>query len=163
MITDPTYLTSNSNVVSKGKAVRAICILDHPIPNTNNSHSGQIFIPKTQLNRKNGINLFKSDITLTFLNHNFFICKKGFYVVFISTLCETSEPEKEIAPAISLIGNPVETFISVSDLWESNEKSVGENVYVTSSLSAESDFEKDIQEVLNIYRNITGKDFEIDA
>jgi len=55
LITDPTYLTSNSNVVSKGKAVRAICILDHPIPNTNNSHSGQIFIPKTQLNRQNGI------------------------------------------------------------------------------------------------------------
>jgi hypothetical protein len=34
--------------------VRAICILSHPIPNTNNSESCQIIMPAKQVNRKSG-------------------------------------------------------------------------------------------------------------
>jgi Rab GDP dissociation inhibitor len=32
-----------------GQVVRAICILSHPIPNTNNSESCQIIIPQSQV------------------------------------------------------------------------------------------------------------------
>jgi Rab GDP dissociation inhibitor len=45
IICDPSYvLTSNSGALKSkvrlvGKVIRAICILDHPIPNTNDSTS----------------------------------------------------------------------------------------------------------------------------
>ena len=37
-----------------GRVVRAICLMDHPIPNTNNTVSCQIIIPGNQVSRKNG-------------------------------------------------------------------------------------------------------------
>jgi Rab GDP dissociation inhibitor len=35
-----------------GKVARAICIMKHPIPDTKDSHSVQIILPKKQLKRK---------------------------------------------------------------------------------------------------------------
>ena len=35
-----------------GKVARAICIMNHPIPNTNDSSSVQIILPQKQLGRK---------------------------------------------------------------------------------------------------------------
>jgi Rab GDP dissociation inhibitor len=37
-----------------GKVIRAICIMDHPIPNTNEASSIQIILPQKQLGRKTG-------------------------------------------------------------------------------------------------------------
>ena len=34
-----------------GRVTRAICIMDHPIPNTNNALSAQIILPQKQLGR----------------------------------------------------------------------------------------------------------------
>jgi RAB protein geranylgeranyltransferase component A len=41
-------------VVETGKVIRAICILKHPIPGTDDSDSAQIIIPQNQVGRKNG-------------------------------------------------------------------------------------------------------------
>ena len=41
-------------VVEEGKVVRAICILKHPIPGTDDSDSVQIIIPQNQVGRRNG-------------------------------------------------------------------------------------------------------------
>jgi RAB protein geranylgeranyltransferase component A len=35
-----------------GKVARAIAIMSHPIPNTNDSHSVQVILPQKQLGRK---------------------------------------------------------------------------------------------------------------
>ena len=37
-----------------GQVVRAMCIMSHPIPSTNDSHSVQIILPQKQLNRRHG-------------------------------------------------------------------------------------------------------------
>ena len=42
------------SVDKKGTIIRAICILSHPIPNTNNSASCQLIIPQKQVNRQHG-------------------------------------------------------------------------------------------------------------
>ena len=39
IICDPSYAQSYKKVKASGKIVRAICILDHPIPNTNDASS----------------------------------------------------------------------------------------------------------------------------
>jgi len=38
----------------RAQVVRAICILDHPIANTNNASSCQVIIPQKQVRRHNG-------------------------------------------------------------------------------------------------------------
>lgn len=40
--------------VKVGQVIRAICILNHPIANTNDVNSCQIIIPQNQVNRKHG-------------------------------------------------------------------------------------------------------------
>ena len=62
VIGDPSYfgaggLTDSGKVrvVEDGKVVRAICLLKHPIPGTDDSDSVQIIIPQNQVNRRNGV------------------------------------------------------------------------------------------------------------
>jgi Rab GDP dissociation inhibitor len=63
VIGDPSYFVEASGkggedkedkVFLEGRVVRAICILRHPIPNTDDSNSVQLIIPQKQLGRKNG-------------------------------------------------------------------------------------------------------------
>lgn len=49
---DPSYVLDRVNKV--GQVIRCICILNHPIPNTNNALSCQIIIPQKQIGRKSG-------------------------------------------------------------------------------------------------------------
>ncbi|XXG76858.1 hypothetical protein AAC387_Pa08g1131 [Persea americana] len=50
VVCDPSYLLDKVQKV--GKVARAICIMSHPIPNTNDSHSVQVILPHKQLGRK---------------------------------------------------------------------------------------------------------------
>jgi Rab GDP dissociation inhibitor len=52
VIGDPSYFSDK--VAKKGQVVRVICLLNHPIPNTNDSDSVQLVIPQNQVNRKHG-------------------------------------------------------------------------------------------------------------
>lgn len=52
IIGDPTYFSSKVQVV--GHVLKAICILKHPVANTNDCDSCQIIIPQSQVGRKNG-------------------------------------------------------------------------------------------------------------
>jgi RAB proteins geranylgeranyltransferase component A (RAB escort protein) len=53
---DPSYFPGKVRVV--GHVLRAICILKHPIAQTNDSDSCQIIIPQSQVGRKNGRSSF---------------------------------------------------------------------------------------------------------
>ena len=52
IVGDPSYFPGKVQIV--GHVVRAICILTHPVANTDNSDSAQIIIPQSQVGRKNG-------------------------------------------------------------------------------------------------------------
>jgi len=43
------------------------------------------------------------------------VCKQGYYIAIISTNQETNNPEKEIAPALELIGKVREKFLNISE------------------------------------------------
>jgi Rab GDP dissociation inhibitor len=62
VIGDPSYFGAGKELeggkmrtVEEGKVVRAICLLKHPIPGTEDSDSCQIIIPQNQVNRRNGM------------------------------------------------------------------------------------------------------------
>lgn len=52
LICDPSYVSDR--VTKVGQVIRVICILSHPIKNTNDANSCQIIIPQNQVNRKSG-------------------------------------------------------------------------------------------------------------
>lgn len=58
VIGDPSYFNDAKDgkvrVVEEGKVVRAICLLKHPIPGTEDADSCQIIIPQNQVARRNG-------------------------------------------------------------------------------------------------------------
>lgn len=53
LICDPSYVSDR--VTKVGQVIRVICILSHPIKNTNDANSCQIIIPQNQVNRKSGV------------------------------------------------------------------------------------------------------------
>uniref|UniRef100_A0A8B9JAB7 Rab GDP dissociation inhibitor n=1 Tax=Astyanax mexicanus TaxID=7994 RepID=A0A8B9JAB7_ASTMX len=56
LICDPSYIPDR--VRKAGQVIRVICILSHPIKNTNDANSCQIIIPQNQVNRKSGQCIF---------------------------------------------------------------------------------------------------------
>jgi Rab GDP dissociation inhibitor len=53
IIGDPSYFPGKIRRV--GKVIRAICLLQHPIPNTDNTDSVQLIIPQNQVARRHGL------------------------------------------------------------------------------------------------------------
>jgi Rab GDP dissociation inhibitor len=45
------------------------------------------------------------------------VCAKGLYIAMISTTVETSNPELEIKPALELLGDVLEMFVSVNPVY----------------------------------------------
>jgi Rab GDP dissociation inhibitor len=52
ILADPSYFPSKARVT--GHLLKAICILNHPIPNTADADSLQLIIPQSQVGRKHG-------------------------------------------------------------------------------------------------------------
>jgi Rab GDP dissociation inhibitor len=121
VIGDPSYFGAGTSgesgkvrVVEESKVVRAICILKHPIPGTDDSDSVQIVIPQNQVNRRNGEHIPSQlmasfsrciqDIYIAMVSSTHNVCAKDIYVAIVSTIVETHRPEQEIAPGLSLLG-----------------------------------------------------------
>ena len=121
LICHPSYMlkTNNQNKVKNiGKAIRCICILDHPIPECSKYPSLQLIIPQRQVNRNSGI-LFQIisytiDIYVLMMSEIHQVCRKGYYVAIISATVETNNPEAELKPAFDLLGTIKEKFITVN-------------------------------------------------
>merc|ERR1712166_290458 len=135
---------------------RAICIMNKPIEKTKETKSCQIIIPQRQTGRK-------SDIFIMLVSDIHQVCKKGFWVAVISTDVETSNPHDEIKPALDVIGKPCEMFVTVSDLHEPTNPGVpDDNIFVTKTLDATSNFESAAEDVLRMYKLITGKELDLE-
>ena len=139
-----------------GKVIRSICILNHPIANTNDVKSIQIILPQKQTKRK-------SDIYVMMVSDVHQICRKGFYVAVISTTVETNTPEAELQPAYDLISPICEKFVTVTNMYEPvdlNESK--DNAFVTKSLDPTSHFESCADDVLRIYKQVMGKELDLE-
>jgi Rab GDP dissociation inhibitor len=151
IISDPTYCQDRCKKV--GQVIRAICILDHPIANTNDASSCQVIIPQKQVGRQNDIY-----ISCVSAAHN--VTSKGFYLVIVSTTVETNNPEDELNPALDVISPIKEKFTSVSDLWEPLDDGTNSQLFISTSYDATSHFETTCYDVLDIFRRATGQDFD---
>ena len=154
LITEPSYVEKLKKVKPTGQVIRRICILNHTVPNTKDVDSCQIIIPQKQVNRKN-------DIFIAVLNSTHSVCKKGYYLAIISTMVETKDPKAELKPAMDIIGEPLEIFDKVSDIYEPIDTSFKDNIFITTSFDPQSHFENDTDNVIDIYEKITGTKLDL--
>jgi Rab GDP dissociation inhibitor len=87
-------------------------------------------------------------------------CKKGYYVNIVSALIETNNPEKELEPAFELLPNYVEKFTTIHEIYEP-VTDFSDNVFISKSMDQTSHFENVTENVLYLYKKITGKDLDL--
>jgi Rab GDP dissociation inhibitor len=163
LVTEPSYVVKYNKVKSKGKIIRCICIMDHPVAKTKDLPSCQIILPQRQIGRNNGNIIINLDIFIAVLNYTHCVCKKDYYLAIISTMVETNNPEAELKPAFDIVGDVLEKFITISDLYEPVDSTFKDNVFITTSFDSQSHFEKDVDNVIQLYEKITGKELKLDS
>ena len=78
-------------------------------------------------------------------------------MAIVSTIVETDNPEKEIKPALDLLGSGViERFVSISDLYEPINSGESDQVFVSKSYDATSHFQTVCNDVKDIWKRLTG-------
>lgn len=151
VVCDPSYV--QDRVKKVGQTVRAICILNHPIPNTKDTLSTQIIIPQNQVNRK-------SDIYVCCVSYTHKIAANGWYLAIVSTNVETADPHSELKAGLDLLGPIEQKFVSVSDLYEPLDNGADSQIYVTKSYDSTTHFETTCLDILDVYEKITGEKFD---
>lgn len=161
VIGDPSYFGAGKEtaggkvrVIEEGKVIRAICVLKHPIPGTDDSDSCQIIIPQNQVKRKNDIYIACVSAT-----HN--VCAKDVYIAIVSTIVETDKPETEIAPGLQLLGPIYEKFVSLSPIYIPTSDGRSDNIFITRSYDATSHFETVVDDVHDIWQRAVGTKLEL--
>ena len=155
VICDPSY-TTDDKIKPVSKVIRAICIMNHPIPKTQDAPSIQIILPAKQLGKQ-------TDTYISMVSYSHLICPKGLYVAIISATVETENAEEEIQPALDLLGDVMEMFVSVTPIFEPAADGTANNLWVTSSYDATSHFESAGDEVLAIYEKIIGEKLDLNV
>ncbi|PON84751.1 Rab GDI protein [Trema orientale] len=152
VVCDPSYLPDK--VKKTGKVARAISIMSHPIPHTNDSHSAQVILPQKQLGRKSDMYLFCCSYS-----HN--IAPKGKYIAFVLTDAETDDPQVELKPGIDLLGPVDEIFFDTYDRYVPTNKDADDNCFISTSYDATTHFETTVEDVIALYSKITGKALDL--
>lgn len=148
VIGDPTYFPDKVQKTGQ-KVIRAMCILSHPIPNTEDADSVQIIIPQNQVKRKH-------DIYIACVSSSHNVASKGYYLAIVSTIIETDAPHLELEPAFKLLGPRVDTLMGIAEIYEPIEDGTKDHVYISKSYDASSHFESTTDDVRDIYFRITG-------
>ncbi|CAG9864502.1 unnamed protein product [Phyllotreta striolata] len=148
---DPTYVPDK--VHKKGKVIRCICLLDHPIANTKDALSTQIIIPQKQVGRS-------SDIYVSVVSYTHQVAAKGWFIAMVSTTVETDNPEVEIKPGLDLLGTIRQKFVSVSDYFEPTDDGLQSQIFISQSYDATTHFETTCLDVLDIFKRGTGEEFD---
>jgi len=160
LIGDPSYFmdtikTDSPKVKVVGRVARWLCILDHPVPGTNNANSCQIILPMAIQK--------KSDIYISVQSNALSVAPKGIFTAMISANVYTEKPKLELLVAFKLLGKVLKDFFFVSDLYMPCNDPRKDNVFIPSSMDATTHFEAATKEVEVLYRLITGKPVDLSA
>lgn len=147
LLADPSYFLNTDKIRKTGQVARCICILSHPIDNTDNADSCQVIIPSAQVNRK-------SDIYVSVVSFHHSVCAKNKWIAVVQLVVETANPKTEFTPALALLGKRDVDFFWVSDTYEPTGNGSADNVFITDSYDASSHFESATAEVIRLYEKI---------
>ncbi|KAG9198347.1 hypothetical protein B5807_07244 [Epicoccum nigrum] len=156
ILADPTYFPGKARVT--GHLLKAICILNHPVPNTDNADSLQLIIPQSQVGRKNDIY-----IAVVSSAHN--VCPKGYYIAIVSTIAETdANHHLELQPGLDRLGKIEEQFMGQPiPLYEPLESGANDNIFLSKSYDATSHFETTTDDIKDIYQRAEGHELVVEG
>jgi len=149
---DPSYVDS-TRVKKTGQVIRAICLLNHPIPDTKDAASCQIIIPQKQVGRH-------FDIYISCVSQANLVTPKGWFIAMVSTTVETNNPEAEIIPGLQLLGPITEKFIRISDNYEPTDLGYESQIFISRSYDPTTHFETTCKDVLDIFKRGTTEEFD---
>lgn len=152
IICDPSY--APEQCVNKGSVVRAICLLNHPVRNTDNSNSCQIIIPRGQVHRQNDIY-----IAITSAAHG--ATSEPWFLAIASTIVETEDANSELQPALSVLAPIEQIFYEKSSIVEPVHDGSVSKLFITKSYDASSHFETTCNDIVGLYKRITGHDVDL--
>eukprot|EP00240_Pyramimonas_obovata_P001930 CAMPEP_0118921370 /NCGR_PEP_ID=MMETSP1169-20130426/683_1 /TAXON_ID=36882 /ORGANISM="Pyramimonas obovata, Strain CCMP722" /LENGTH=459 /DNA_ID=CAMNT_0006862083 /DNA_START=76 /DNA_END=1455 /DNA_ORIENTATION=+ len=160
VIGDPSYF--QDKVRKTGKVVRALAILDHFLPNTNDADSCQVILPQGQLKRKHDIYMFSC-------GHNHSVAPHGKVLAFASTVVDgptegmdaKAVAHRELGTALKAMQPFLDVFYDMYDFEEPVADGVADKAFVSKSYDATSHFETEIEDVLDMYKRITGKPLQM--
>lgn len=153
VIGDPSYFPTNK-IKPTGQVVRCICLLNHPIANTNESESVQIIIPGAQVGRVN-------DVFVCSMGHSLQVAAAGINIAIVSTLAEKGNADEDVAPGLHLLGPILKRFTSVTTTYEPNHDGSEDKCFISASFDATSHFESDCDDLLSLYKRITGEELDM--
>ena len=148
---DPSYVPDR--VQKKGRVIRCICLMDHPIPNTRDALSTQRIIPQKQVGRN-------SDIYVSLVSFTHQVAAKGWFVAMVSTTVETDDPEMEIRPGLDLLGPIKQKFVSISGYFVPTDNGLDSQIFISETFDATTHFETTCLDVLDIFKRGTGEEFD---
>ncbi|KAH7072560.1 GDP dissociation inhibitor [Paraphoma chrysanthemicola] len=156
ILADPSYFPGKARVT--GHLLKAICILNHPIPNTADADSLQLIIPQSQVGRKHDIY-----IAVVSSAHN--VCPKGYYIAIVSTIAETdSNHHLELKPGLDRLGRIEEQFLGQPiPLYEPLESGMNDNIFLSKSYDATSHFETTTDDIKDIYNRVEGHELVVEG
>eukprot|EP01060_Flectonema_neradi_P033404 TRINITY_DN55_c6_g1_i2.p1 TRINITY_DN55_c6_g1~~TRINITY_DN55_c6_g1_i2.p1 ORF type:complete len:470 (+),score=86.39 TRINITY_DN55_c6_g1_i2:72-1412(+) len=155
IVGDPTYFPDRVKKV--GQVARTICLMDRPVEATK-QQSCQIIIPYSQVKP-----VRKHDIHIIQLSEVHKVVPSGKYLAIVSTVAETSNPEKELEPGVNLLGSGViEKFTSVTNLYQPLDDGKESKCFISDSYDSSSHFEGAAKNILELYERITGKPYDFD-
>lgn len=158
ILADPTFAAECKADRAKqtGAIIHSIVLMRKAIQYTKDASAVQLVIPASQCGRKH-------DIYVASVNHVYSVCAEGWYIASISTTQENPEadPKTELKTAYTLLGNQfADTFTWVTPYFEPTPTEVNDNLFVTESLDPTTHFELATKQVLEMYKEITGEDFD---
>merc|ERR1740136_423007 len=89
------------------------------------------------------------------------VAAKGVYIAIVSTKLEDGKPEEEIAPGLALLGEIMQRFMSVGTTYEPIGDGSDDKCYISSSFDGSSHFEKDCDDLLSLYKRVTGEELDM--
>jgi len=160
VIGDPSYFPGKTTTA--GKVVRAIAIMDHALPNTNDCPSCQVILPAQSVGRTNDVYLFC-------ISESHKVAPVGKWVAFASTTVEgptdgkTAEQvaQEQLKEALVLMQPSNEIFFDMYDQEVPVEDGIKDKCFISKGYDPTSHFETAINDVLEMYERITGKELDM--
>jgi Rab GDP dissociation inhibitor len=165
IIADPSYFIGTDKIRKTGQIACSISIMNHPIPDTNDSDSAQIIIPNEAVAGRT------SDLYVCCVSYHHKVAAKGKYIAVVCGKVEgkTSTDAKddvkiaqrELAPALSLIGPVEQQFFWLRDYYEPVNDSKADGCFISSSFDPTTHFESATNQVMDMYERITGTKLDL--
>ena len=154
VIGDPSYFVDTPRVKKSGRVIRTVCIIDHPIKGLEVPDSAQIILPQHQVKRAN-------DVYLSIVGASHQVAAKGRYVAIVSTTVETARPQEEVQSGLALLQPLITRFDNIVDTYAPVDDGTASRCFITRSYDASSHFEATSDEVLDLYKRITGEELDM--